>query len=253
MDNQINTILNEVEKNIKNEQEQQYFWTHSERYRFILKKIVETRSFASLLPEIALDIGCYPYHLGQALEDLGFTVYGISGEHEPIKDNPRIKTVNIETEKFPFADGQFDLVLWTEVLEHLLRTPKIPLREIKRVLKKDGVCIITTPNVLRSINRFSLLFGKTIYPSAISFYDEKVGDASFNFRHNREYKMKELEELLVESGFKIKDKEYFVSYTPFRKRQIPDGLIIKTGKVCNFLLMKLIPSWRDTLYFEIGK
>lgn len=246
----IDDILINIENEIKDEKELEYFWTHSERYKYILHKIIVAYYNIALQNKKVLDIGCYPYHLGKALEELGFDVYGISSKHEPIDNNPKIKILNIETDKFPFKNDDFDIVLCSEVIEHLLRTPKIPLKEIKRILKKDGVLIITTPNALRSINRISMLIGRNIYPKDKDFYDEKAGDASYYFRHNKEYTMKELEELLEEVGFQIKNKEYFISYTPFRKRKIPDNVILKTIKLINYTLMKVIPQFRDTIYIE---
>jgi SAM-dependent methyltransferase len=251
MENQVDSVLANIRKSLTDPKELEYFWTHSQRYRFILQKIIER--YPDLPPKkvTVLDVGCYPYHLGQALELLGFDVYGIASRHEPIKNNPKIKICDIENEKFPFPDKQFDLVLWTEVLEHLVRTPKIPLREIKRVMKSDGLCLITTPNVLRSINRFSLLVGRSIYPQMENYYDEKVGDASFNYRHNKEYTMEELAEIIKEVGMGIRHKDYFISYTPFRLRKIPDNLIVKMVKIFNYWLMILFPPLRDTLYLEV--
>lgn len=47
--------------------------------------------------------------------------------------------------KLPFPNGTFDAVLSIEVVEHV-KNPDLMLREIQRVLKRDGVLIITTPN-----------------------------------------------------------------------------------------------------------
>jgi len=47
-------------------------------------------------------------------------------------------------EKLGYSDGQFDMVICTEVLEHLLDS-KIALKEMNRVLKKGGVAVISTP------------------------------------------------------------------------------------------------------------
>jgi len=44
----------------------------------------------------------------------------------------------------PFKDGQFDVVVSTQVLEHVGK-PWIMAKEIGRVLKKGGICIITAP------------------------------------------------------------------------------------------------------------
>jgi len=250
--NKIKVVLGNIEKNIQPKPEIEYFWIHSVRYQFILKKIITI--FPNHTQKIkVLDIGCFPFHVGKALEELGFEVWGISSVHEPIQGNPQIKTLNIETEKFPFPNDSFDLIIFTEILEHLVKTPVIALREIHRVLKKNGHLIISTPNVCSSAKRLLLLFGKNIYYQVKDSYREEDGDKSLYYRHNREYTMKELEEFILNSGFQINNKEFFISYTPFRKRKIPDNVILKLGKILNYLLMKIIPSFKDSLYIECSK
>ncbi len=44
-----------------------------------------------------------------------------------------------------FENDLFDVVICSEVLEHL-KEPRMVIKEIYRVLKKDGLAIITTPN-----------------------------------------------------------------------------------------------------------
>lgn len=48
-------------------------------------------------------------------------------------------------ESLPLADGSFDCVLLSEVIEHL-DAPQISIREAARVLKPDGRLLVTTPN-----------------------------------------------------------------------------------------------------------
>src|SRR3989344_2408900 len=43
----------------------------------------------------------------------------------------------------PFKEEEFEMVLCTEVLEHL-KNPSLALQEMKRVLKKDGLLVLTT-------------------------------------------------------------------------------------------------------------
>lgn len=43
----------------------------------------------------------------------------------------------------PFSDGEFEMILCTEVLEHL-KDPRRAIEEMKRVLKEGGVAIVTT-------------------------------------------------------------------------------------------------------------
>lgn len=102
---------------------------------------------------------------------------------------------NIEKDSFPFPDASFDLVLFCEILEHLLEDPLCVLLEIGRVLKAGGALILTTPNVARLENVARLLVGENIYDpySAYGPYG----------RHNREYTLAELRRLLQHAGFAV--------------------------------------------------
>lgn len=241
-------VLEEVENQITKDEERFYFWTHEVRYHVILSRIQKLAKEQKLT---ILDIGCFPYHIGRALELLDHDVYGISSYHEPIR-NKNIAIVNIEKEKFPYKNNFFDLVLCNEVIEHLPYSPIPALREIHRILKKDGHLMITTPNIARSINRAKLLLGKNImYPTSV-FYENNGEGNNIYHRHNREYTLEELGELFKHVSFSIVQKKYFISYTPFRKRAISDSLLLKLGKFANYLLMEAIPPLRDTL-FVLGR
>jgi SAM-dependent methyltransferase len=66
---------------------------------------------------------------------------------------------NIDFEAFPFENETFDVVLFTEVIEHL-HYPLHALKEIYRVLKTEGTFILSTPNIARFSNRVRALTGK---------------------------------------------------------------------------------------------
>lgn len=104
---------------------------------------------------------------------------------------------NVEEDSFPFDDASFDIVLFCEIIEHLLMDPLKVLFEIKRVLKPDGQLILTTPNVNRLENVARMLSGTNIYDpySAYGPYG----------RHNREYNKHELYLLLNHAGFFIRE------------------------------------------------
>lgn len=244
----INQILEKIKRSIRKQEELDYFNIHCERYRYILEKISRQPKKGRIL-----DIGCYPLHLSTALKEMGFSVYGVSSFHEPINQTKRVKILNIETDKLPFTDNKFDLVLFSEVIEHLYQSPKFALKEIKRVLKKNGQLIITTPNVARSINRLFLLMGKNIYPAIDDFFDDNAINKSLYFRHNREYTMAEIKRLVEESGLSCQEKNFFISYTPFRKKRKKDNPFLKLGKFINYLLMLIFPPLRDTLYLRAVK
>lgn len=70
-----------------------------------------------------------------------------------------VDVADLNTEPLPFDDDRFDLVTCTEVIEHLEHYRRT-LREIFRVLKPDGLFVLTTPNVLNLRSRIRyLLFG----------------------------------------------------------------------------------------------
>lgn len=49
-----------------------------------------------------------------------------------------------DVEKSPLKDGEFDTVICTQVLEHT-KHPWLVAQEIYRILKKDGIIIVTAP------------------------------------------------------------------------------------------------------------
>ena len=117
-------------------------------------------------------------------------------------DGTRTKTYeydlfNIETDEFPYPDGTFDVVLFSELIEHLAINPVWALAEIHRVLKHDGGLIVTTPNAL-SIERLEALV--TGWRPDVDRYNPVFG---YGARHNREFAAWELKLLLEETGFDI--------------------------------------------------
>ena len=120
-----------------------------------------------------LDIGCATGFMGAYLkEEKGCVVYGVEerkGEYEKarkvldkviqgdIEKNETIQKVLLET-----RNKKFDVILATSLIEHL-KAPENFLKNIKGLLGKDGIVIITTPNIAHWSTRLSLLKGKFEY------------------------------------------------------------------------------------------
>ncbi|MBI2613580.1 MAG: class I SAM-dependent methyltransferase [Candidatus Levybacteria bacterium] len=90
--------------------------------------------------KLALDIGCRDGYWSEVLKKKGYIVKSLDIE-------PHYKgALKHDVEKgLPFENKTFDLIWCTEVLEHL-KNPEFLIKEIGRVMKKNGVAILTTPN-----------------------------------------------------------------------------------------------------------
>jgi SAM-dependent methyltransferase len=105
------------------------------------------------------------------------------------------KAFNLETDRFPYEDGSLDLVLYCEIIEHLMHDPTHSLYEIHRVLKPGGYLVLSTPNPFRYTNYVRFLRGQNIYPPFSGY-----GPYS---RHNREFSADELRLLLKQCNFEV--------------------------------------------------
>jgi SAM-dependent methyltransferase len=102
-------------------------------------------------PGLALDISAGDGLSTRMLEERRWRVF-------PTEYHPRRRgwtAVNLNDD-LPFRSTTFDLVMMLEVVEHLADIPHI-LREIARVMKPDGVAILSTPNRLNVTSRLHYL------------------------------------------------------------------------------------------------
>ena len=73
------------------------------------------------------------------------------------EEGVKVEIANLNTEKLPFADGAFDIVTCTEVIEHLEHYRET-IQEAFRVCKAGGTFVVTTPNILNLKSRLRFLF-----------------------------------------------------------------------------------------------
>src|SRR5437867_2619061 len=108
-----------------------------------------------------LEFGAGAGNLLKRLGDLGYngkiTAIDILPRPESLPDAVRWLHADLN-EAIPARDRSFDVILASEVIEHL-ENPRAVFREFSRVLRREGRLILTTPNQesIRSIA--GLLFG----------------------------------------------------------------------------------------------
>lgn len=105
-----------------------------------------------------LDLSCGKGATSRMLASLGFQVVATNYGRPPAMDGPirRVGGVDLN-EPLSFKDATFDGVNLIEVIEHIEHQAQL-IREIARVLKEDGVAIISTPNILNVFSRVRFLF-----------------------------------------------------------------------------------------------
>jgi len=103
---------------------------------------------------------------------------------------------NLESIPHPIKSNSYDIILFCEVLEHLIVDPLKVFSEFKRIIKKSGYLLITTPNAARLTNIATLLKGDNIF----DLYHPENGVFG---RHNREFTLNELKFVLTQNNFRI--------------------------------------------------
>ncbi|WP_016731738.1 class I SAM-dependent methyltransferase [Saccharolobus islandicus] len=101
-------------------------------------------------------------------------------------------------------DSSIDVVIFEEVIEHLYNSDLV-ISEIKRVLKKGGILILSTPNLSSWINRLVLLFGYQPFSHDVSFLG---GFGRLKFKdqtngHIKSFTLRAMKEYLRYFGFNV--------------------------------------------------
>lgn len=144
-------------------EDQHYLALQKTRFRWILEQVQRRVPKGSRIA----DVGAAPGHLSLALRYLGYevTAFDFSPEEdmwEAVDQGSFAKAMrangitvrqwNVEVENpesVPHENvpyGDFDAIIFTEILEHIYQYPYASVRQIGHLLKKDGLLFLTTPN-----------------------------------------------------------------------------------------------------------
>jgi 2-polyprenyl-3-methyl-5-hydroxy-6-metoxy-1,4-benzoquinol methylase len=115
-------------------------------------KILRARSkiLGNVHSKRCLDVGCLYGTLLIYASKLGWVPYGIdlSNRINPVllhKFGIRYVRSDIECENIPW-EGKFDVIIFTEILEHLKFNPMLVLAKMHDCLSEDGVLLLSTPD-----------------------------------------------------------------------------------------------------------
>ena len=182
------------------------------RYDFVRSLIV--RDFPP--PADLLELGAAPGDQAVSLAKAGFRVTAVdlglasdawAGAEEGRMDSlfaaQGINSVrwNLEEVPYPLADESFDVVVMTEVYEHLREYPARSLVEVHRLLRPGGRLYFTTPNAAYLMNRIRLLRGHSVATPLPDW----IGGLP-HARHSREYTFGEIDELMAHAGLRVVER-----------------------------------------------
>ena len=107
----------------------------------------------------ALDIGCGLGVMLEKLSQISEKVVGLDIVNNT--ETTKLILFDLNLGKLPFKDESFDLIVCTEVLEHLCYPHQV-LKEISRILTADGYFVVSLPNSYNIIDLFKIIRGKPI-------------------------------------------------------------------------------------------
>jgi len=134
-----------------------------------LRKVAEV--FSNHKFDRVLDVGCGDGSFSLLLKEASSAreIYGIevSPEGTELANKAGVKAfcLDLDAEDFPFEDNFFNAVFCGEIIEHLY-DPDHLLEEAHRVLKPEGLLVLSTPNMAWWLSRIALLVG--FYPFGLN-------------------------------------------------------------------------------------
>jgi len=165
-----------------------------------------------------LEIGCGSGYILDYLKKKRYqNVEGVDASKTWLKFYTNIK----KGTKIPNKKGAYDIILLLDVIEHV-KEEKVLLRKIYRILKKDGVLLISAPAYMFMWSHHDVLN-----------------------KHYRRYTQTRLNKPLTENGFDI------IKSTYWNAKMLPAIYLIKIiqkikkSKASN---MEVMPDWTNNIY-----
>jgi methionine biosynthesis protein MetW len=154
-----------------------------------------------------LDVGCGSGIIGHFIRTRIKEIYGIDRFPKELKAargmGLKTKKINLDIEKFPFQEDYFDVITCLDVIEHV-KDPRFLLKNINNVLRKKGLLIVSTPNIRFTDHLVKLVFNG-------QFPKTSIDTSEYDGGHIHFFTFRDLEELLVMTGFSVKRKEGIIN------------------------------------------
>jgi ubiquinone/menaquinone biosynthesis C-methylase UbiE len=206
-----------------------------------------------------LNLGCGPGLNHKCVSQIlnKSKIHGIDTDTEAIKlcklYNPKERKIikKYNGNKIPYHDNKFDAIIFDTVIEHVEK-PKQLIKEIYRVLKRDGILYITTANKYWPIEpHYNLLFlsylPKKIAKQYMKIKGLKQGYDDINLPSYREFN-----QLL--NKFEVKDVTFEIMSNPANKKASMFGIGITILGIAMYIsLVNLSVLIMDRCLLHVNK
>lgn len=142
-----------------------------------------------------LDIGCmHGFFLDYLKKQYFCKVLGIETEDYYLKQNDQLNIIKSDLVEFSQNENnfnKFDLIIMSHAFEHFSDPIKV-LDCIKKILKKNGKCLIIVPNIDSNLSKFTKSSWGWLQPAAHFFhYSKRSLSKIFNKSNLRHYLVSE--------------------------------------------------------------
>jgi 2-polyprenyl-3-methyl-5-hydroxy-6-metoxy-1,4-benzoquinol methylase len=155
-------------------------------------------------PQVIVDVGCGDGAATGLVRKLGHTVVGVDWSMMALRAAKQHDLLlvrgGIDAPGLPFGTGSVDVVIFSEVIEHLVDTDSA-IDELHRVLRPGGHLLVSTPNLAAWYNRGLLALGIQPIFSEVSLRDVYGRPGSQVAGHLHMFTKRALTEFLTARGF----------------------------------------------------
>jgi ubiquinone/menaquinone biosynthesis C-methylase UbiE len=188
-------------------------WLHNTRRDWIVSTIRRLVTHGGVAIEIGPGSGVYLPVLAEVCDE----VVGADIEDaylsrlRPLEQSvPGLRLVRDDITRSSFADNSFDVVLCTEVVEHI-KDSRAALAEMRRILKPGGLLILSTPQRYSPLEVFSKM---AFLPGVIDVVRRIYKEAIRDTEHINLMTRSVLRTQLRDAGFTLRERHTGGVYIP---------------------------------------